>query len=628
MANQICTKSVGELWNGEGKYTFYIPAYQRGYRWNEFQVKSLLKDLYAFVKDNKDNKDNSNKGKFYCLQPVIVKEIKDQNKIDAIRKQIGEEDIDNRKIYEVIDGQQRLTAIYLILRYMIANCFFSEEMKSCYLKSLYRLTFETREEMYGYLRRDSLITDTGNHKQTDKPNIDEYHVQNTITWTKAWITNEYSKCTNILRGNIERDILELLFQNDKSESPNAKFIWYEITDDKDPVKEFLSVNNGKIPLTESELIKALFLQKRNFQNDGKNLKQIERALEWERMENTLHRDDFWYFLTSKKVNPANRIELILRLTSGKFGPGDFERNVLFGEYYDKFENKSSNDLEEISKEEWDKVVGCFRVLEDWYLDPIKYNMIGYLVHSGKSIYDIYVDFKEYNKESGSSRKGFQDRLKEMIRETIKGLEISENGFSLNKNYKQQGEIRKVLLLLNINSLNEQLNNSKVGSASSAYKFPFDVYVNQSWDVEHIDSQTMNIGDKIKWIEDNKGCVHDLSEEENERFVTAFSEEEWDECIKIIREKIGESDDEMKDEIGNLTLLDSETNRSYGNAIFPRKQERILEEIRKGKYVPYCTQMVFYKNFDIDRKNLPRWDTECKKAYGKYVCEQLKSYLSL
>ena len=39
---------------------FYIPSYQRGYRWTEQEVKDLLDDVYEF--------DDGNSKNHYCLQ--------------------------------------------------------------------------------------------------------------------------------------------------------------------------------------------------------------------------------------------------------------------------------------------------------------------------------------------------------------------------------------------------------------------------------------------------------------------------------------------------------------------------------------------------------------------------------
>jgi uncharacterized protein with ParB-like and HNH nuclease domain len=85
------TKSITEL---EGNM-FWIPAYQRGFRWTRQQVKELVEDLDEFIRDPQRIA--------YCLQPVVV-------------KATNSNDIEN--FYEVIDGQQRLTALYLI-----GNCY-------------------------------------------------------------------------------------------------------------------------------------------------------------------------------------------------------------------------------------------------------------------------------------------------------------------------------------------------------------------------------------------------------------------------------------------------------------------------------------------------------------------------
>lgn len=74
---------------------FYIPAYQRGYRWSAEQVEQLIDDLEEF-KTRRETNTNA----FYCLQPLVIKPVKQDN--------IGS--------LEVIDGQQRLTTILLILQ--------------------------------------------------------------------------------------------------------------------------------------------------------------------------------------------------------------------------------------------------------------------------------------------------------------------------------------------------------------------------------------------------------------------------------------------------------------------------------------------------------------------------------
>jgi uncharacterized protein with ParB-like and HNH nuclease domain len=84
--NDLQLRSVSDLL----KESFFIPAYQRGYRWTVRQVTDLLQDVFAFM-----NEKRRAQGEFYCLQPVVV----------AHR--------DGEKRWELIDGQQRLTTIFL-----------------------------------------------------------------------------------------------------------------------------------------------------------------------------------------------------------------------------------------------------------------------------------------------------------------------------------------------------------------------------------------------------------------------------------------------------------------------------------------------------------------------------------
>ena len=85
-------KLVGKI---EGE--FYVPDYQRGYRWND-EVTMLLNDI-----------DEIPEGKNYSLQPIVVKKI-------------------DEKKYELIDGQQRLTTIFLNGRFYSAIHYLRTEM--------------------------------------------------------------------------------------------------------------------------------------------------------------------------------------------------------------------------------------------------------------------------------------------------------------------------------------------------------------------------------------------------------------------------------------------------------------------------------------------------------------------
>ena len=80
------------------KVSFLIPDYQRPYAWTETECNTLWNDLYEFAipEGNADN-FNSEKDEYF-LGPIVTFNNKDKKK------------------FEIIDGQQRLTTILLLLR--------------------------------------------------------------------------------------------------------------------------------------------------------------------------------------------------------------------------------------------------------------------------------------------------------------------------------------------------------------------------------------------------------------------------------------------------------------------------------------------------------------------------------
>ena len=81
--DKLCLKNIHDLLG----MSFYVPAYQRGYRWGAGQVKALLDDIWDFTL----NKSTT----FYCLQPIVVTR--------------------GNNSWPVVDGQQRLTTLFLLI---------------------------------------------------------------------------------------------------------------------------------------------------------------------------------------------------------------------------------------------------------------------------------------------------------------------------------------------------------------------------------------------------------------------------------------------------------------------------------------------------------------------------------
>lgn len=92
----VFTKSASEIFKN---MRFLIPIYQRNYAWGETQIIQLIEDIDSAVTLDKDNGA-------YFLGNLIL------NKRDTLS--------DDRYLYtnEVIDGQQRLTTLYLLCSYL------------------------------------------------------------------------------------------------------------------------------------------------------------------------------------------------------------------------------------------------------------------------------------------------------------------------------------------------------------------------------------------------------------------------------------------------------------------------------------------------------------------------------
>lgn len=625
--NKISLISVAELLDGRN---FFVPAYQRGYRWGKDQMWELLDDLYEFsIRDKKE-------GEFYCLQPVIVQSITSNEKLHEIKDITGwGDEVTRKNTWEVIDGQQRLTSIYIIFRYLVSEETLSLKRLKKDGKALYRLCYETRPETKDFL--EELDEDSLNYD-----NIDATFISKAFLAIGEWLKERGPALAKRYgKRNSAEDILRMLdnilrtSREEKNEaSGSAQFIWYELSSDssKNPIDEFISINNGKIRLTDAELIKGLFLQKRNFSNDQSG-KQMRIAMQWEDIENTLHKDDFWTFL-SREEEEDNRIETLFSLIYQKEKGVKPQDGSLFRYYYDLLVSGDKGaELEHKVENEWERIIKLFHVLSGWYEDPILYNTIGFLIHSEVQLSDILSLHDCVDRDAGKEE--FMKLLNQKTENKLPGRdEVSKNEISLTYGKSKKHEIRSLLLFLNIYQLNKQMVElrKKVPTLMSPiYKFPFDLFVSQQWDVEHIDSATTNdlrnVEDKETWLMES---INALNLKDDEEINSWLNEKNFDAIWTKVLQRSGssESDDNMKNSIGNLTLLDAETNRGYGNHIFAIKRREIQRVIQSGTFVPICTQMVFNKGFESQDTDLRAWTDRDKELYTAFIVRELKSFYGI
>jgi uncharacterized protein with ParB-like and HNH nuclease domain len=574
MNNVLNMKSIGELL----KYTFNIPSYQRGYRWQiKYQVKPLLDDIWSY------QIDYANPDAFYCLQPVVVKKV-----------------AENR--YELIDGQQRLTTILLILHY-----FNQTEFKSA--KKHFSLHFETRIAQENFL-------DIVDNNEATADDIDLFHLYTAYQFIAGWF-QEQEENNPAMKSDFHSKLIN-----------KTKVIWYEINDNSSVIDIFTRLNIGKIPLTNAELVKALFLSKSaGSDNESKTLKQLSIAAEWDRIEQTLQHPKFWYFICPTPDKYDTRIEYIFDLMKDK--PADAENYYTFYKFYEEFEEQRDNAraIDNI----WLRIKEYYLSFEEWFQDRELYHLIGYLTAVNQNIKAIHKVSRHKSKTK------FKEQLQAFARKTVT-KDITELNFDNNKK-----EVRNALLLFNVLTI---INNKKC-----SIRFPFNHYHGQRWDIEHIRSQTskdITGKDKLNWaitaLRYFTGVLFDgLNESEVLSHCGTLSNAEKEYCDRLLRivKKEGEDlfevlyddlalyfheNDDLEDidNLSNLTLLDETTNRMYKNAFFPVKRNHIINQEKKGVFIPLCTKNVFLKAYSRKLGEVMYWNSNDANDYLQEIERTLQN----
>lgn len=554
-------KKVDEI-----KGNFIVPDYQRGYRWTKDEVERLLDDVYNFV----------NKNKNYCLQPIVVKNLGDK--------------------LEVIDGQQRLTTLFLIYNYMYKNGGgFIEAPK-------FSLNYKTREKSADFLMNIDF--------SQREDNIDFWFIANAYETIESWFKTAGSKSI------VMPDMMKLF-------AKKIQIIWYEVDGDENGAELFTRLNIGKIPLTNAELVKAMFLSRSNKNIDER--KQQEIALQWDTLEKELHDDSLWYFLTnSSPEDYQTRVDLILDLIAGKNSDAKKEYATFF-----HFNGKrATEDLDEI----WKQIRKTFLLLKDWREDSDLYHQIGYLIASGyRKLPEIY------NESLGKTSSAFSLRLRQLIRDSIKpkdGESYSDWTYDGNKE-----QIRRLLLLFNVESVRK--------NADKAYWFPFDKFkfVDEQkarWSLEHIHAvQTQERGTQENWREwlrlhrESLAALAEpdaalIAEIDKLLEVKKLDSDRFKELREKVLQKFSPADSnaDYLDSIANLALIKCAENSALSNSTFDVKRNVVIEMDMRGEFIPLCTKLAFLKYYTKSEKNqLHFWSQVDRDAYISAINDTLSEYLA-
>ncbi len=485
-------------------FSYVIGSYQRGYRWDEVNVRELLEDIFEdkLVEGHKFSKNDymdeneviTELNSFvrdteYCLQPLVLKK--------------------NDSGYSVIDGQQRLTTLYIVIK---ALCSVSD--KKFPIK--FSIEYKSRAKSKEFLQTLS--------DESESTNIDAAYILQAYLFAKKWFLERNIAVIKLLDENfVECDETRLVSAFAtylyKILLEKTKFIWDEIDEssadmNKKEQKIFADRNTGRLELTDSELIKALFMNPEYYGKGEINLKDRQTLISeiWDIYENELHNDGFWKFIpisasARKEYELLTRIDAIflLLIKKNNIECNQYEENSLFKavkQWIDvKVEVIQDTDDEAsafVMVSAWREVCDLFDGIKELFDNNELYNLLSLykMIENDESkILNKYLEVLSSSKNARTAivKKAVCDLL------FVNGIASSVKRVR----YSDLDAIRKILVAHNVAITN---------SANPINKFGFHFFdeITGKWDIEHIYST-------------NEGYIEKASLEEKVRLLEIFSE---------------------------------------------------------------------------------------------------------
>lgn len=552
-------RKVGEI-QGE----FFVARYQRGYRWGPSEVERLLDDL------------NASDGQDYSLQPVVV-------------KRRGEDS------WELVDGQQRLTTLFLLYRYM----------KEARLKNVgprYTLEYETRPQSKEYL---SSLAEEDREK-----NIDFFHLYGAHKCIADW----FEKHDEHHRQVLADDLFRYLFKS-------VRVIWYEAPPKADAIEVFRRLNIGRIPLTDAELVKAVILSKARGSSSEED-RAHEVAAQWDSIERDLRQPELWAFVTDTPPKEApTRISLLLDTLADLLEPPGKGRRPRFYTFHTLRQAIDRTSYKEV----WDRVVDLHARIRGWYENRRTYHLVGYLVAAGRSFGELV------RAAEGVTKSAFARYLEEEIRNTLR---VSRSEL-LELSYERSPDrLERALLLMNIETVCRM--------ANSHERYSFHLHHEGAWSLEHIHAQQAQALNRAEqwsaWLDLHSKALADLPN------VDVDARDGLLERMKVPREQLtrqtfaalasevealfreegerAESDADSVHSITNLALIQTGDNSALGNSVFEVKRRKVLELDRRGAYIPECTRRVFLKYYtDDSSQQVHFWGMHDREGYRRAMVDE-------
>jgi hypothetical protein len=537
---------------------FFIPFFQRGYKWTKTEVNLLLNDICAHPAEQR-----------YCLQPIVI------------ARRLGS--------WEVIDGQQRLTTIHLILKFLKHEGFQLEyARKTGDEQNLVEFLPKPNEDKSCLEWQEYINT------APDINNIDNFHIFHAWRTIQEWFSESEPQSRT--------EFLEKLLNK-------VTVIWH-VVELQNASKEFKNFNDGRISLSPCELLKAILLSSPAIKDTIRSPEEI--AFEWDQMESALRNEEFWYFLNppkSARMAP-NRISLLFQMIDSE--KSDDASGSAFLRRVTAKQNHSDLAIE------WIGVRRCFLTIQEWFDDRELCHTIGFLRWRKKLGKDG--DLKSlWDHSQSHDREEFRKHIVKLVKQTFSG----DPSFEKLRYGENNEQIQDLLLWFNIQEL------------SCHYRYPFSRHAMvKTWSLEHLYPQN-----PLEEMEDSriKGWIDSAlvalqKNETNAQLIepleaiprTAKGIAAHSEIINQVADAISYDLKRDTHELANMALIDGRDNSALGNGFFDEKRKRLLEiEQMPDRFIPPSTSKVFLKYYDGDTKIMSEWTPQDRNSYLARISTVMK-----
>jgi len=609
---------------------FIIPEYQRGYKWTSNNVKQLLEDLKHFQKTSPDS--------FYCLQNITVTK--------AV--------LNNNPCLNVIDGQQRLTTLFIIISFIQRN--FAKKIISEDAEIIkYSVRTSTDEFLHKKIQSGTLWNNEIDPTAADFK--DQYYIMEVAKEVQEWL-NDNPDCH--METTLLKDLKLIINEVDSGEEETV----------------FASLNGGKVDLDGADLMRAILITRAAKQKypiiiSRKNINQIENSdfnlnidislssqgkINEFRVKLGIELDRMSLWWSDKEVRSYYEQLLPNRISQNKsFKYSDYPIDLLYYAFFEAYKDKFSK-IEGIKLEDKDLSLRYFEngidlnnkpgddhlefykelkefhmTLVDWYYDDEIFDLVGYLMYNYKS--NIITFGLLWNKvwKTCNTKNEFKVKLKRLIRYEI-AIGFSDESIINDEEKLTIDDIIEGKTNSDIDARLINLRESILDTSNTDwYNNKFTIKLLPLLDILPF---TLVVGKKSKRL--SQSYLRRTSSEDKEHVRSQKREIDENKMTEEDVEYLKEENRRGLNSLGNIVLLHESINKSYHNDPLIMKMVRIYSEhiqddinayIRPHTFNVFMSKLKDIKQNGVQDEEL-FWSDEDIKRTVKDIDLRLSDYLRL